>query len=384
MLPSHSSQNKLTRVLFLNVLFLLLLLSACSEEKYPEFAAKTSEKIVTTATLKSVPTKEMEGNKAPILSASKMLAAFHKDIEVCKSAVKLLKDDRSFVDIDYSTPQPDPLDVISLQPQYANTPTFQHILSNREYIVVGIANMEIGNPFAEAWTDNDEHIFCQLTPRRMDEIELLGESPEAWEVRKYFLDKTLNGLSPITSLMADAEIESEWLITETQEASQRYVHDQRPKFLAWVKKAIQVVEKERNEIKADDVFSIEWQRKTLDRRLAYLRDVFANDRPIQYPNPNPLVGSWKSQSDRIDFGVYKRGTYYRDNEVCFEFSYLVRDEELLRVGDSPDVCNLGLIARYHVSITNDTLILKNLNSKKDEMRWKKLHDQNSHNMAIEQ
>ena len=42
-----------------------------------------------------------------------------------------------------------------------------------EYFVVGIANMEVGNPWAEAWVDNDEHIFCQLTPQRMDEIELI-------------------------------------------------------------------------------------------------------------------------------------------------------------------------------------------------------------------
>lgn len=363
------------------ITFLLILLCACSGEKHSGLDSKNAEKIAAASVTQAVPTKVNVENKAPALSAVEMLAAFHKDIEVCKSVAKLLKDDLSFVDIDYSTPQPEPLDVLSRQPKYTNSEHFKHILGNRKYFFVGIANMEVGNPWAEAWVDNDEHIFCQLTLRRMDEIELLGESPEAWEIRKYFLDKTLNGFSPITSLMGDAELESEWFKSEIQEASQRYLHDQRPKFLAWVNKAILLIEKERNEIKADDVFSIEWQKKTLDGRLSYLRDVLAHEGPIAYPNPNPLVGSWKSQSDRITFGVYKRGTYYRNNEVCFEFSYLVRDEELLRVGDKPDVCNLGLIARYHVSITNDTLMLKNLDSKL-ETNWEKIHEQSSHK-AIE-
>ena len=346
---------------------LIILLCACSEEKHSGVDSKNEEKIVAT---QAVPTK---ANVAPSLSAVEMLAAFHKDIEVCKSVAKLLKDDRSFVDVDYATPQPEPLDVLSRQPKYANSEYFKHILSNRKYFVVGIANMEVGNPWAEAWIDNDEHIFCQLTPQRMDEIELLGESQEAWEIREYFLDKTLYGLSPITSLMGDNEVEFEGLKTETQEASHRYLHELRPKFIAWAKKAIGVIEKERGEIKADDVFSIEEQNKILDGRLSFFRSVVEHDGPIAYPNPNPLVGSWKWHSDRITFGVYKRGTYYRNNAVCFEFSYLVRDGELLRVGDKPDVCNLGLIARYHVSIANNTLMLKSVDSQL-EMNWEKIHE----------
>jgi len=357
------------------ITLLIILLCACSEDKHSGLDSKNADKIAAASVTQAVPIKVNVGNKAPALSAAEMLAAFHKDMEVCKSVAKLLKDDRSFVDIDYSTPQPEPIDVLSRQPTYANSEPFKHILSNRKYFVVGIANMEVGNPWAEAWVDNDEHIFCQLTPQRMDEIELLGESQEAWEIREYFLDKTLYGLSPITSLMGDAEVESEWLKSETQEASQRYLHGQRPKFLAWVIKAIRVIEKERNEIEADDVFPIEWQKKTLDGRLSYLRDVLAHEGPIAYPNPNPnpLVGSWKSQSDRITFGVYKRGTYYRNNAVCFEFSYLVRDDELLRVGDKPDVCNLGLIARYHVSVAHNTLTLKSVDSKL-ESNWEKIHE----------
>lgn len=355
------------------ITFLIILLCACSKEKHSGLDSKNAEKISSVSVTQAVPTQVNIENKAPALSAVEMLAAFHRDIEVCKSVAKQLKDDRSFVDIDYSTPQPEPLDVLSRQPKYADSEYFKHILGNRKYFVVGIANMEVGNPWAEAWVDNDEHIFCQLTPQRMDEIELLGESQEAWEIREYFLDKTLYGLSHITSLMGDNEVEFEVLKTLTQEASHRYLHELRPKFIAWAKKAIGVIEKERSTIKADDVFSIEEQNKILDGRLSFFRSVVEHDGPIAYPNPNPLVGSWKWHSDRITFGVYKRGTYYRNNAVCFEFSYLVRDGELLRVGDKPDVCNLGLIARYHVSVANNTLTLKSVDSKL-ESNWEKIHE----------
>jgi hypothetical protein len=357
----------------LTLIVFAISLCACSEKEHSVVNSKSAGKVATASVTQSVQAKTNIESKTPALSAVEMLNAFHKDIEVCKSVAKLLKDDRSFIGVDYSTPQPETLVVLARQPKYSNLEDFKHILNNKKYFIVDIANMEVGNPWAVAWTENDENIFCQLTPQRMEEIELLGESQEAWEIREYFLDKTLFGLSPITNLFGDNEVEFEYLKTLTQEASHRYLHELRPKFIGWAKKAIGVVEKERSEVKPDDVFSVDVQNKILDKRLSFFRNVVEHDGPIAYPNPNPLVGSWKWHSDRITFGVYKRGTYYRNGAVCFEFSYSVQGDELLRVGDKPDVCSLGLITRYHVSVANNTLLMKSVDSQL-ESNWEKIPD----------
>lgn len=249
----------------LTIIIAIIFLTACSEKEHLGIGSRQMEK-------PAEATKPM----AQALTAVEMLEAFKKDISVCKSVVRLLKDYRSFIKIDYSTPQPIPLEVFLRHPQYANSTEFKHILLNQQYFLIDKANMEIGNPWAVAWVDDGDGIFCQVTIQRLDEIEALGESQEAWNIREYFLDKTLYGLVPVSSLMVDSYVDFMGLKSLVMEASNRYVLTQRPKFIAWTKKAIEVIEKSRSTIQKDDVVTPVEQNNVIDERISFLRSFAAH------------------------------------------------------------------------------------------------------------
>ncbi len=83
-----------------------------------------------------------------------------------------------------------------------------------------------------------------------------------------------------------------------------------------------------------------------------------------------LAGSWKWKSDKITFGSDDRGTYYRDNAVCYEFSYALKGEVLTETADGPHVCGAGLAASYRISIAENKLRKENIGSGY-ESQWEK-------------
>jgi hypothetical protein len=89
-----------------------------------------------------------------------------------------------------------------------------------------------------------------------------------------------------------------------------------------------------------------------------------------YGIKNALAGSWIWNSDKITFALGDRGTYYRNNAVCFEFSYTVKDDVLTETADNLHRCGNGLIASYHISIAKNILTKKHIGTPY-ESQWEK-------------
>lgn len=83
-----------------------------------------------------------------------------------------------------------------------------------------------------------------------------------------------------------------------------------------------------------------------------------------------LAGSWKWKSDKINFRSDDRGIYYRDNAVCYEFSYGLRGDVLTETADSPHSCGIGLAASFRISIDENHLRKENIGSGY-ESQWEK-------------
>jgi hypothetical protein len=205
-------------------------------------------------------------------TAAEILAAFHKDISVCTSVVKVFETDRSFIDEFLSAEKRNsrPLGDFLRQASFASAVEVQYILSNLKYFFIDV-DME-GNAMAVAWVDN-EGIFCTPSFLRLQEIEALGESSEAWEIRVNFLDRELKNLIPTDSVLGDSEEQFKYFKANVEEAFRMYSSTQRHKFIAWVKKAIAHIELQRNNLSTDAGLSLEELNKRIDEKIGSLRSL---------------------------------------------------------------------------------------------------------------
>lgn len=239
---------------------LLFLITACkkSNEAQPPTSIQPASAVIT-GQAKSHP-----------ITASEILAAFRKDISVCTSAMKILENDRAF--IDEFTPainrESKSLDVFLRQSSFATTEDVQYILANLKYFFIDLDNH--GNMMAVAWVGNTG-IFCAPSFLRLDDIEALGESPEAWEVRANFLERELANLIPTGSVASDSEEQFKYFKEDVEKTSRLYSSTQRPKFITWVKKAITHIEMDRNTLTTEAGLTIEEQNKIIDNKVGFLQ-----------------------------------------------------------------------------------------------------------------
>lgn len=196
------------------------------------------------ATNKSVSAVVAEQSALQNMSATQIFAAFQKDISVCISAMNTFETDHAFV-LEFGNAEKrasKPLEDFLRHASFAKAGDIQYILANRKYFVIDVTYH--GSEFAIAWVKL-EPIFCAPTHQRLKEIEMLGESPEAWEIREHFLSRWLADLSPPSDEMDFYPEQYEGFNRFVMEAAKLYSSSHRPKFLAWVKKAIEHFELQR-------------------------------------------------------------------------------------------------------------------------------------------
>ena len=184
-------------------------------------------------------------------AAAKIRSAFQRDLAMCGGIIKRIGTDRDFVDAFLSAGDREAKSLAGLirKSPYAQTPEYVYLLSNPDTIDVGVSYH--GHPWAVAWVEN-EAIYCAPTLERMQDIEALGESAEAWQVREFFLDKALQYSESSGGDTSDAnKIKQGEFQTLVQQASQRYTGEQRPQFIAWTRKAIDIIERQRSEETVD-------------------------------------------------------------------------------------------------------------------------------------
>ena len=204
-----------------------------------------------------------------------ILAAFRSDIAVCKSIVKLLSTDRAFMEsftphVNRASKQF--LAFLLESSNYSST-EFQYVLRNQEYLDIDVWHH--GEPFAVAWVEN-EGIYCAPTLARLREIEALGESEEAWNVRQFFLGKMLASLEHPSHEITSGLVDFEAFMSFVAEANGRYEHTHRHKFIAWTLTAIRTIESSRKDIQdGANGSSLSEQNKILDDRVSRLRAIAA-------------------------------------------------------------------------------------------------------------
>ena len=202
-----------------------------------------------------------------------ILRAFRKDISVCKSITKALEADRSFFETFSSLKNRHPTAVEAFLRESPNSqsPDFQYVLRNAQYFDIEVSMH--GYAWAVAWV-KDEGIYCALTSKRLEALEALGESSHAWAIRKFFLDKALQGLEHPSDELTAGLIDFEQFKSLVLDADKRYPGLQRPKFLAWIAAAIKTIESSRKRVEDGAAgLSASEQNKILDDRIAFLRNV---------------------------------------------------------------------------------------------------------------
>ena len=210
-----------------------------------------------------------------VSAQSAILGAFRNDISVCHSITKVLNADRAFIAsfIPYVNRVSKPLEMFLLQSPNSSSTEFQYVLRNQAYLDIDVSPH--GHAFAVAWVEN-EGIYCAPTLARLDAIEALGESQEAWTIRKFFLDKALQSLEHPSDEMTTGTIDFESFKSFVLKADGRYMRTQRSKFLAWTWAAVETIESSRKRIEAGAAGrSTGEQNGMLDDRIMFLRS-FAN------------------------------------------------------------------------------------------------------------
>lgn len=211
------------------------------------------------------------GTVAQSRSAAELLAAFRTEISVCVSAMQTFERDRAFLEafMDASKRESRPLEDFLRQAAFAKSGDIQYILSNLKYFVIDVSFHPTG--FAVAWVRN-EPVYCAVGMKRLEEIEALGESPEAWEVREYFLERWLKDLRPPSDEADFFPEQYEGFNKFVTAASKLYSANFRPQLHAWGKTAIEHLESQRGGLQEGaGGQTLAQQNAILDSEEAFLR-----------------------------------------------------------------------------------------------------------------
>jgi len=215
---------------------------------------------------------------ALVLTSAEIFAAFQKDIATCKSAVNTFESDHAFV-LDFGDAEKrssKPLEDFLRRASFAKSGDIQYILANLKYFEIGVTYHP--TEFAIAWAKS-EPIFCALTQQRLKEIEMIGESPEAWEIRVDFLDRWLADLRPPSDELDYYPEQYEEFNRFILEAAKLYSSSHRPKFLSWAKKSIEHFESQRGQLEEGaGGQTLAEQNKIIDSEVLFLRSLIEPSR----------------------------------------------------------------------------------------------------------
>ena len=224
-------------------------------------------------------------------SAAEVLALFKAEMGICTSAMQTFEKDRTFLSeyMDVNKRQSKPLADFLRNASFANSEDIQYILKSQNYFIVDVSFHP--SAFAVAWVKN-EPVYCGVSMLRLREIEALGESAEAWEIRAYFLDRWLKDLqSPSNeSEFSTAQYESFNKFVAT--ASKLYSTALRPQFLAWGRAAIAYFEAQRIDlIEGAGGHTVAEQNKILDNEVADMKELLQPLFPESAGSIQPQIGS---------------------------------------------------------------------------------------------
>lgn len=203
---------------------------------------------------------------------SAILQGFQEDIAACSALTSALKTDREFL-ASFSNPYEraaHPFEKFLRESRYAATPPYQYILRHPQNFRIDL--FMHGDPLAVSWVQ-DEGVFCAPTFARLHAIEAMGESAEAWEIRVFFLDKTLHNLEH-PSDEGYGTVEFRHLETLVLQASAIYQGSQRGKFRSWLRNAAREVRDSKARIVDGSAGrSRAEQLAIIDGQVAFLRKV---------------------------------------------------------------------------------------------------------------
>jgi hypothetical protein len=205
---------------------------------------------------------------------SEILRAFRQDLAACSAITKLLQTDRYFVDsfTPYVNRASKPFTEFLRASPNAKSEAFQYVLRNAKYFEIDVSMH--GDAWAVAWVEG-EGIYCAPTFARLKAIEALGESAQAWTVRRFFLDKALKSLEhPSNEMASGALVDFDRFKSLVVETHKRYSGVQRSKFVAWLHSTIKEIDGSGSRIMDGAAgLSAAEQAKTLDERIAFLRSL---------------------------------------------------------------------------------------------------------------
>jgi len=202
-----------------------------------------------------------------------LLKAFQKDIAMCADIASQMADDPELVQalIPEASRTCRPVSSFMQESPHANSMPYQYLMRNAESFEIDVSMH--GYPYAVAWVPG-EAIYCAPTFARLKAIETLGESAQAWQVRRFFLDRMLQGLEHPSDEMEGGQVGFDELKSSMLEAKRRYSSAQRPAFVAWARNAIKVVEASREKIVDGAAgLSAERQSRMIDDRVTFLRSL---------------------------------------------------------------------------------------------------------------
>lgn len=237
-------------------------LMACTDEKPESWQSIGAQ---------TVPLVAKPVAKSPV----EQFEEFKRDIDTCKSAVVTFGKDTVFLEEfgNANKRAAKPMVEFLKQASFAKSADIQRMIAAPQYFEVDVTYHP--TEFAISWV-KDEAIYCGIGLQRLGEIEALGESPQAWEVRQYFLDRWLKDLRSPSDEMDFYPEQYNRFNEFIEPAAKLYSTNQRESWLAWVRKAIDHYNAQRSElIDGAGGESLAEQNKTLDREVSYLEAFLA-------------------------------------------------------------------------------------------------------------
>jgi hypothetical protein len=260
----------------------LLLLTSCSDNEPSTLDSHQSSLTVAPTSDLSAPsgvtaTSSIAPNTG--MYAQEILAAFNKEKAICHSVANLRRTELHQGSQQFTTPS----EILNEQP-FKDSMEANYITTHAKYFEIDESYERY--PWTVARFKGQEQIYCALTKKRLEEIEALGESEEAWKLREFFLNMELNTLENVSGLGSGGnQVSWDLWSSELEKVSRFYATTQRSNFVTLAQKAIPILERERKNIQNDvdqlyakgsDEYQVETIKlnKMVDDRVAHMTILF--------------------------------------------------------------------------------------------------------------
>jgi len=77
---------------------------------------------------------------------------------------------------------------------------------------------------------------------------------------------------------------------------------------------------------------------------------------------SPIIGTWLWHLDKIQFNSDGKGRYFRNSDICYEFSYQYLGRDLIIKADRHHNCGGETEAKYFAEMGKNTLVMKHSGS----------------------